>query len=73
MISGYSESDVVPNRSDNVYYHQNFRRVPTIDECYTDDVVCRFEAQQQFNRDKYVLSISLGVSEHLVCSSVVFD
>lgn len=46
------ESVVEPNRPDYVYYHQQFRRVPTIDECYTDDPVCMFEAQQQFNRDK---------------------
>ena len=46
------ETVVVPNRRDHVYYHQKFRRVPTLDECYTDDLVCRFEAQQQFNRDK---------------------
>lgn len=48
-----TESVVTPNRPDHVYYHQKFRRVPTIDQCYTDDPVCRFEAQQQFNRDKY--------------------
>ena len=46
------ETVVEPNRADHVYYHQKFRRVPTFDECYTDDMVCRFEAQQQFNRDK---------------------
>nr|CAG4637537.1 EOG090X0LTN [Ceriodaphnia reticulata] len=53
-VSWFRESVVVPNRPDYVYYHQKFRRVPTIDECYTDDIVCRFEAQQQFNRDKLV-------------------
>jgi len=52
-VTWFRETVVVPNRSDHVYYHQKFRRVPTIDECYTDDAVCRFEAQQQFNRDKY--------------------
>ncbi|OWF48479.1 NADH dehydrogenase [ubiquinone] 1 beta subcomplex subunit 10-like [Mizuhopecten yessoensis] len=36
------------------YYHRRFNRVPTIDECYTDDVMCRFEADQQFKRDKKV-------------------
>nr|CAG4651520.1 EOG090X0LTN [Simocephalus serrulatus] len=53
-VTWFREKVVVPNRSDYVYYHQKFRRVPTIDECYTDDFVCRFEAQQQFNRDKLV-------------------
>ncbi|XP_060064152.1 NADH dehydrogenase [ubiquinone] 1 beta subcomplex subunit 10-like [Ylistrum balloti] len=36
------------------YYHRRFNRVPTIDECYTDDELCRFEANQQFKRDKQV-------------------
>nr|CAG4647592.1 EOG090X0LTN [Megafenestra aurita] len=53
-VTWLRESVVVPNRPESVYYHQKFRRVPTIDECYTDDAVCRFEAQQQFNRDKLV-------------------
>ncbi|XP_046449162.1 NADH dehydrogenase [ubiquinone] 1 beta subcomplex subunit 10-like [Daphnia pulex] len=53
-VTWFRESVVTPNRPDHVYYHQKFRRVPTIDQCYTDDPVCRFEAQQQFNRDKLV-------------------
>nr|CAG4643658.1 EOG090X0LTN [Ilyocryptus agilis] len=53
-VTWFRESVVVPNRPDYVWYHQKFRRVPTIDECYTDDLVCRYEAQQQFNRDKLV-------------------
>jgi len=53
-VTWVREKVVVPNHQENVYYHQQFRRVPTIDECYTDDVACRFEAQQQFNRDKLV-------------------
>lgn len=28
--------------------------MPTIDQCYTDDAVCRFEADQQFRRDRMV-------------------
>eukprot|EP00088_Acartia_fossae_P026171 TRINITY_DN2697_c0_g1_i1.p1 TRINITY_DN2697_c0_g1~~TRINITY_DN2697_c0_g1_i1.p1 ORF type:complete len:193 (-),score=25.48 TRINITY_DN2697_c0_g1_i1:171-749(-) len=36
------------------FYHRRYPRVPTIDECYRDDVVCRFEANQQFMRDKLV-------------------
>ncbi|XP_033740243.1 NADH dehydrogenase [ubiquinone] 1 beta subcomplex subunit 10-like [Pecten maximus] len=36
------------------YYHRRFNRVPTIDECYTDDELCRFEANQQFKRDRQV-------------------
>nr|CAG4642233.1 EOG090X0LTN [Eurycercus lamellatus] len=53
-VTWFRETVVVPNRPEHVYYHQKFRRVPTIDECYTDDAVCRFEAQAQFNRDKIV-------------------
>lgn len=30
------------------------RRVPTIDQCYTDDVICMHEANWQWKRDKLV-------------------
>jgi NADH dehydrogenase (ubiquinone) 1 beta subcomplex subunit 10 len=49
----FSEKIVVPNQKDYAWYHQRYRRVPTIDECYTDDPVCQHEAQLQFKRDKY--------------------
>merc|ERR1711909_141657 len=39
---------------DHVWYHRKFRRVPTIDECYTDDIVCYTEANEQFKRDRNV-------------------
>merc|ERR1712055_1226317 len=39
---------------DHVWYHRKFRRVPTIDECYTDDIVCYTEANEQFKRDRMV-------------------
>jgi len=45
---------VEPNQEKQNWYHQRFRRVPTIDQCYTDDAVCRFEADQQFRRDRMV-------------------
>lgn len=48
------ESIVEPNQKKSVWYHQQFRRVPTIDQCYTDDAVCKFEADQQFRRDRLV-------------------
>lgn len=57
MISfgfGRLESIVVPHQKKYSWYHQKYRRVPTIDQCYTDDVVCRFEADQQFRRDRMV-------------------
>ena len=31
-----------------------FRRVPTIDECYMDDQVCKKEASVQYFRDRGV-------------------
>ncbi|KAJ8318007.1 hypothetical protein KUTeg_003098 [Tegillarca granosa] len=37
-----------------VYYHRRFRRVPTIDQCYEGELVCQFEANEQFKRDKQV-------------------
>lgn len=49
-----SESIVQPNQEKYSWYHQKFRRVPTIDQCYTDDLVCKFEADQQFKRDRLV-------------------
>jgi NADH dehydrogenase (ubiquinone) 1 beta subcomplex subunit 10 len=50
----HPESVVEPNQKKYPWYHQNFRRVPTIDQCYTDDYVCIFEANDQFKRDKMV-------------------
>lgn len=48
----FIEKIVVPNQQSYPWYHQKFRRVPTIDECYTDDVVCYFEANCQYKRDR---------------------
>ena len=48
------ETIVTPNQQKYAWYHQKFRRVPTIDQCYTDDFVCKFEADQQFKRDRLV-------------------
>jgi hypothetical protein len=35
--------------------YRQYNRVPTIDECYVDDVVCRTEANLQFLRDMKVM------------------
>jgi NADH dehydrogenase (ubiquinone) 1 beta subcomplex subunit 10 len=52
----FRETIVAPNRPTYYYYHRKFRRVPTIDECYTDDRLCLFEANQQYKRDRMVES-----------------
>lgn len=48
------EKIVEPNQQKYPWYHRQFRRVPTIDECYTDDYVCHYEANCQYSRDKLV-------------------
>ena len=35
------------------WYHRQYRRVPTVDQCYDYDVVCMYEADEQFARDRY--------------------
>lgn len=50
----FRKNIVEPNQQDYPWYHRQFRRVPTIDECYTDDVVCQYEANEQFIRDRSV-------------------
>ncbi|GLH10691.1 hypothetical protein R5R35_009087 [Gryllus longicercus] len=52
----FREKVVEPNRPTTYWYHQKFRRVPTIDECYTDDIVCYTEANLQYKRDRMVES-----------------
>jgi len=47
---------VVPIQAKNQekWYHRKFNRVPTVDQCDVDDIVCIYEAEQQFLRDKKV-------------------
>ncbi|XP_059618840.1 NADH dehydrogenase [ubiquinone] 1 beta subcomplex subunit 10 [Phlebotomus argentipes] len=60
-VTWFHDVIVKPNQKSYPWYHQKFRRVPTIDQCYTDDVVCQFEADQQFKRDKMVDSEILNI------------
>uniref|UniRef100_A0A481SX51 NADH dehydrogenase [ubiquinone] 1 beta subcomplex subunit 10 n=1 Tax=Encarsia formosa TaxID=32400 RepID=A0A481SX51_ENCFO len=60
-VTFFREKIVEPNHQHYPYYHQKFRRVPTIDECYTDDAVCKYEAQDQFRRDRGVDSEILSI------------
>jgi len=53
-VTWFRESIVEPNRKDYNWYHRSFRRVPTIDECYVDDNICIYEANDQFLRDRHV-------------------
>ncbi|XP_063990726.1 NADH dehydrogenase [ubiquinone] 1 beta subcomplex subunit 10 [Diachasmimorpha longicaudata] len=50
----FREKIMLPNRQHYPWYHRKFRRVPTMDECYTDDLVCHYEANCQYDRDKLV-------------------
>lgn len=50
----FTETIVKPNQKDYNYYHEQFRRVPTVDQCYDDDKLCKWEANQQLIKDKYV-------------------
>jgi len=51
-----SEKFVEPLQSGNkvYFYHRRYRRVPTIDQCSVDDILCRYEADEQMRRDKKV-------------------
>jgi len=55
-VSLFREKFVEPIQSKNrqYYYHRRYRRVPTIDQCHTTDPLCKFEAHEQFKRDKHV-------------------
>ncbi|OAF71804.1 NADH dehydrogenase [ubiquinone] 1 beta subcomplex subunit 10 [Intoshia linei] len=41
-------------RNQKKFYHRRYNRVPTIDECYDNDMVCRYEAKEQLHRDMKV-------------------
>ena len=45
-------------------YHRRYRRVPSIDQCYMHDMVCREEANVQFKRDMLVEENVLRTTGH---------
>jgi len=53
-VKWFREKVVEPNQKQYPWYHRQFRRVPEIDQCYTDDASCIYEADQQFKRDEDV-------------------
>lgn len=60
-VTWFRETIVEPNQTKYPWYHQQFRRVPTVDHCFDDDVVCDFEANSQFKRDRLVDSEILTI------------
>jgi NADH dehydrogenase (ubiquinone) 1 beta subcomplex subunit 10 len=47
--------------------------VPTIDECYVDDQVCMFEANQQWKRDKLVDNSILSILRQRFEDCVLYE
>lgn len=67
------ETIVTPNQQLYPWYHQRLRRVPTIDQCYTDDPCCEYEANQQFRRDKLVDGEILSILRNRFEDCVVYE
>ncbi|XP_075231504.1 NADH dehydrogenase (ubiquinone) PDSW subunit [Lycorma delicatula] len=64
---------VEPNQQKYPYYHQKFRRVPTVDMCYEDDPICIHEADMQFLRDKKVESKILFILRQRFEDCVLYE
>ncbi|XP_076366304.1 NADH dehydrogenase (ubiquinone) PDSW subunit isoform X1 [Tachypleus tridentatus] len=60
-VTWFRETIVKPNQKIHYYYHRKFQEVPGIDECEVGDVVCIFEANEQFKRNKQVDSEILNI------------
>ncbi|RZF43500.1 hypothetical protein LSTR_LSTR005236 [Laodelphax striatellus] len=69
----FRKTVVEPNQQKYPYYHEKFRRVPTIDQCYDDDVICKFEADQQFLRDRKVDSEILHILRARVEDCFIYE
>jgi len=72
-VTWFREKVVKPNQQQYPWYHQKFRRVPSIDECYTDDAVCIFEANQQYKRDRLVDTEIMGILRSRFEDCVVYE
>jgi len=57
----FRKTIVEPNQQKYPWYHRQLRRVTTIDQCYTDDKACFYEADQQYQRDRAVDSEIIGI------------
>ncbi|XP_008551749.1 NADH dehydrogenase [ubiquinone] 1 beta subcomplex subunit 10 [Microplitis demolitor] len=69
----FREKIVEPNRKVYPWYHQKFRRVPTIDECYTDDYVCIYEANVQYQKDRMVDSEIVAILRNRYEDCVLYN
>lgn len=63
-VTFFKEKIVAPNQQKYPWYHQQFRRVPTADQCYEDDVCCLYEADCQYHRDRLVDSQIVCILRH---------
>lgn len=73
VMQSFPESVVKPNQKQYPWYHERFHRVPTVDQCYTDDPVCIFEADQQFRRDKLVENEILSILRQRFEDCVLYE
>lgn len=49
------ENIVLPNRGEKYYwYHKKYEKALPIDECFTDDFVCIYEADIEYKRNRQV-------------------
>lgn len=67
------EKIVVPNQKNYPWYHQKFRRVPNIDQCETDDLVCYSEANIQYKRDRLVESEIIHILRQRFENCVMYE
>uniref|UniRef100_A0A481SX55 NADH dehydrogenase [ubiquinone] 1 beta subcomplex subunit 10 n=1 Tax=Franklinothrips vespiformis TaxID=297892 RepID=A0A481SX55_FRAVS len=72
-VTWWKEQVVDPHQKNYNWYHRKYRRVPTVDQCYTDDPVCIFEADMQFLRDKNVDSEIISILRGRYEQCVVYE